>query len=100
MSMPDDVEMPEAKDFCRGEYRNSRGQCCFEGWKRTLFPDLTIGESSRFRAIARDQAKKMQLDGEGDFIGVTSTNDNQKNTKEQLATWFERTVQIFGYDIS
>ena len=100
MSMPNEIELPEAKDFCRGAYRNGSGQCCFMGWKQTLFPNLTDPESRRFRAIAGNEAKKMRLNDDGSYIGPTTTNDNRQNTKEQLAKWFAQTVRVFGYDIS
>ena len=70
MSMPETIELPEAKDFCRGLYRNDVGQCCFEGWKQTLFPDLTNRETNRFRAIAENEAKKMRLNDGGSYTGV------------------------------
>jgi len=100
MSMPETVFLPRSQDFCRGIYDNHRGQCCFEGWKQTLFPDLTVQESLHFRAVAADEAKEMQLNGGGSYIGVTTTNDDKKNTKTQLAKWFERTVKKLGYNIS
>ncbi len=103
MSTPAEIELPNAENFCRGQYRNSRGQCCFAGWQQKLLPELDYTENTRFRVIAKNEALKMHLHsgyGDASFIGITRTNDDKRNTKEQLANWFAQTVRVFGYDIS
>ncbi len=104
MSMPSEIELPRASDFCRGEYRNGRGQCCFLGWKRKLFPDLDQREDNEFYKIANDEANAMKLHTGNatifSIVGPATFNDDAKNSTRRLATWFERVVKRFGYDIS
>ncbi len=100
MSMPDEIELTNSEDFYRVSYHNHRGQRCFVGWQRKLLPDLDLDEIKRFRAIAKNEARKLRLHTKIIGGGLTRINDNTDNSKEQLANWFAQTIRVFGYDIS
>jgi hypothetical protein len=73
------------------------------GWQKKLLPELDYTEIRRFRAIAGNEAKKMRLHNgweDAAYTSVTRTNDDDRNTKEQLSNWFAQTIRVFGYDIS
>ena len=94
--MPDVIELPTAEDFCRGEYKGTHGTYCFIGWKKELFPNMTLDEAMWFTTNAVIEGKKLKFFNGG----ITSSNDDKRNTLNQLAKWFERTVARMGYDIS
>jgi hypothetical protein len=97
---PDTIELPEAEDFCRGVSKNTRGQCCFLGWKRELFPNLTWTESSKFNKLSVTVAMEMHMLPRDDYVRTPSYNDDKRNTKKKLAEWFAKTVERLGYDIT
>ncbi len=106
MSMPNEIELPNAEDFCRGTFKNISGQCCFLGWKDALFPKLSPTQDSKFIHCAVEVAQEMELTQKKNWVmtnwwsGIPGYNDDQKNTKTVLAKWFRKTVERMGYDIS
>ena len=98
---PEEIELPEAKDFCKGRIQ-SGPRCCFIGWKRVLLPDLSEGQNTRFDNVANGVANEMELERRCHFwpASLSDINDHPDNTKKQLAEWFTRTIGKLGYDIS
>ncbi len=113
MSMPDEFYLPRPKDFCRGDFTGGETgeKHCFIGWQRELLPFPTIWlanvsdayDRDRFLGVALAIARKMDLHPHTYYRGMPTCfdyNDDTRNTPEQLAEWFERTVKALGYDIS
>lgn len=98
---PEEIELPEAKDFCKGQIMNGP-RCCFIGWKRVLLPDLSYTQNTRFDNVANGVANDMGLKRLCHYwpASLSDINDHDDNTKKQLADWFERTIAKLGYDIS
>lgn len=101
--LPNTIELPNAKDFCRGQLTHGE-QCCFVGWRNELLPGLTFEEEDRFDAEALKTAKEMELGlkldpyhGSRPFI--SDYNDCMDNSRRRLSTWFRKTVEKFGYDV-
>ena len=94
--LPNEIELPRPEDFCRGTYKTMSGnQCCFLGWKYTVFLRLNKTESLKFNCVAIEEAKKLKMVGSS----IPSVNDNLNHTAKKLALWFERTIERMGYDI-
>jgi hypothetical protein len=100
MSMPRVVHLPNPEDFCR--YSLEQGdKCCFLGWEVKLFPDMDFQESVEFDAAALKVAKQMRLKHTELLVcSEARYNDHPGNSVERLATWFRKTVENLGYDIS
>ena len=111
MSLPDEFELPRPQDFCRSGFTSitTSGEVkhCFVGWQRELIPVaniwvLTTGEDKkdldRFFSAAMKVAKRMKLKSKHGEC-VFNYNDDTRNTREQLAEWFEKTVKALGYDV-
>lgn len=98
---PEEIELPEAKDFCKGELMRGN-RCCILGWKRVLLPDLSSGQNERFDNVAHGVANDMELKRRYHYWpgSLSDINDHPDNTKKQLAEWFRRTIAKLGYDIS
>ena len=104
MSLPNEIELPVAEDFCRGYFTkgNVRVKHCFAGWRRELFPTASQREIMRFNKVAIEVAMDMHLCKPEEFWFSTlpsTYNDDHRNTLEKLAEWFEKTVERFGYDV-
>lgn len=100
MSMPNVVYLPEPEDFCRLQLEYGE-QCCFLGWEIKLFPDMDFAESDRFDKAAIAVAKQMRLKKTELPVCIEAQyNDNTENSTRRLATWFRKTVEKLGYDIS
>jgi len=99
---PEEIELPEGKNFCKGILMSGPDRCCFLGWQRVLLPDLTVEQNDRFRAVAYRVAEEMELKATSYHFGpaLSDINDHPDNTFKQLAKWFERTIEKLGYDIS
>ena len=98
---PEEIDLPEAEDFCKGILRKG-SRCCFIGWRLALLPDLTESQNDRFSTVARSVANEMALKRNEYYWGMalSDINDHKGNTREQLAEWFARTIKKLGYDIS
>ena len=65
-------------------------------------PDLSEGQSERFKEAALAVADEMTLK-RGRFYwpqALSDINDHPGNTRKQLADWFAKTIEKLGYNIS
>jgi hypothetical protein len=100
MSMPRVVNLPNPEDFCRYKLEDGE-QCCFLGWEVRLFPNLDFDEMVLFDEAATAVALQMKLKNTGLAICFEAQyNDHPGNSDRRLATWFRKTVEKMGYDIS
>ena len=100
MSMPRVVRLPDPEDFCRYEFEHGK-QCCFQGWQIKLFPKMNFVEEYLFDQTAEAVARQMRLKKNNNPVAmVANYNDCYDNSDRRLATWFKKTVEKLGYDIS
>jgi len=101
---PNTIELPNARDFCREQLTKGE-QCCFIGWRNELLPGLSFEEEDRFDDEAIKVAEEMKLKFKSYSYGghktfISDYNDCMDNSRRRLSTWFRKTVEKFGYDIS
>ena len=105
MSLPKSFELPEPEDFCR-EHLFESDRACFTGWRIKLLPDVDFEEETKFEREAVRVAKQMRLKAPkyltGGYTIPASHHYNacEENSPRRLATWFRKTVERMGYDIS
>ena len=100
MSMPRVIELPNPEDFCRNRLEDGK-QCCFLGWEVNLFPNMDFEEACRFDDAAKAVALQMKLKKtELSVCFEAQYNDHPDNSDRRLSTWFRKTVEKMGYDIS
>lgn len=106
MSLPKYIELPEPEDFCRWALFHKSGTACFTGWRIKLLPDLDFQEEVKFEMEAVKVAKQMKLKvpkyltGGYDAPVSHHYNDCEENSPRRLATWFRKTIERMGYDVS
>lgn len=100
MTMPDEIELPRADDFCKRALRVGALRCSL-GWADALGFTRNSGDNERFETAWLRQAKKGRLPAsEIRGVGITEINDHPDTTYEQLADAFEATVVDLGYEVS
>ncbi len=107
MSLPKSFELPEPEDFCRGQlFHGSSGKACFTGWRIKLLPNVDFDEEVKFEEEAVKVAKQMRLKAPKYLVGGYKVpashhyNDCEENSPRRLATWFRKTIERMGYDVS